>query len=73
MEFVYFALRNKKFMLGFTVEAIFVLAAIFGPVLAPYSDQQFVAPPFLHPSLHHLLGTTYFGEDVLLGPVVQLA
>jgi peptide/nickel transport system permease protein len=63
-EFVYFAVRNKKFMLGFTVEVVFVLAAIFGPWLAPYGDQQFVAPPFLHPSIHHLLGTTYFGEDV---------
>jgi peptide/nickel transport system permease protein len=63
-EFVYFAVRNKKFMFGFGVEAIFVLAAIFGPMLAPYGDQQFVAPPFLHPSAHHLLGTTYFGEDV---------
>jgi peptide/nickel transport system permease protein len=63
-EFVYFAVRNKKFMLGFTVEAIFIVAAVAGPWLAPSSDQQFVAPPFLHPSLHHLLGTTYFGEDV---------
>ncbi len=64
-EFVYFAVHNKKFMLGFTVEAFFILAAVAGPWLAPYSDQQFVAPPFLHPSFHHLLGTTYFGEDVL--------
>ena len=63
LEFLYFALRNKKFLLGFGVEAIFILAAIFGPMLAPFGDQQFVAPPFLHPSAHHLLGTTYFGED----------
>jgi peptide/nickel transport system permease protein len=63
-EFVYFAVRNKKFMLGFTVEVLFIVAAVAGPWLAPYSDQQFVSPPFLHPSLHHLLGTTYFGEDV---------
>lgn len=63
-EFVYFALRNKKFMAGMSVELIFVLAAIIGPFFAPYSAAKFVAPAALHPSAKHLLGTTYFGEDV---------
>ena len=63
-EFLYFALRNKKLMLGLSVEAIFVLLAIFGPYIAPYGPGKFVAPAHLHPSLHHLFGTTYFGEDV---------
>lgn len=63
-EFMYFALRNKKLVFGLGVEAVFVLAAIFGPWLAPYSPKQFAAPAFLHPSLKHLMGTTYFGEDV---------
>lgn len=64
-EFMYFALRNKKLLFGVTVETFFILVAVFGPLLAPYSANQFVAPAFLHPSLKHLLGTTYFGEDVL--------
>jgi peptide/nickel transport system permease protein len=51
-------------MFGLSVELIFVLAAIFGPFLAPYGPGKFVAPAHLHPSLHHLFGTTYFGEDV---------
>jgi peptide/nickel transport system permease protein len=63
-EFMYFALRNKKLLFGVGVETFFVIVAIFGPLLAPYSPNQFVAPPFQHPSAHHLLGTTYFGEDV---------
>jgi peptide/nickel transport system permease protein len=63
-EFMYFAIRNKKLVLGLSVELIFILAAIFGPTLAPYSAAKFVAPANLHPSLKHLLGTTYFGEDV---------
>ncbi|HUB70283.1 MAG TPA: ABC transporter permease [Acidimicrobiales bacterium] len=63
-EFMYFALRNKKLVLGLGIEVVFVLAAIFGPLVAPYSAAKFVAQPNLHPSLKHLLGTTYFGEDV---------
>ena len=63
-EFLYFAVRNKKLVLGLSIELVFILAAIFGPALAPYSAAKFVAPANLHPSLKHLLGTTYFGEDV---------
>jgi len=63
-EFAYFAVRNKKFMFGLTVEVIFVLLAILGPFIAPYNPNTFVAAPNLHPSLTHLMGTTYFGQDV---------
>ena len=64
-EFMHFAVRNQKLMLGLSVETFFVLLAIFGPVIAPYSTARFIAPAMLHPSAKHLLGTTYFGEDVL--------
>jgi peptide/nickel transport system permease protein len=63
-EFLYFAVRNKKLVIGLSVEIIFVLAAIIGPFVAPYPPKQFVAPAFLHPSWSHLLGTSYFGQDV---------
>jgi peptide/nickel transport system permease protein len=63
-EFVYFGLRNKKLVFGLSVELVFVVLAIFGPLIAPYSAANFVAPPHLHPSLKHLFGTTYFGGDV---------
>jgi peptide/nickel transport system permease protein len=61
---LYFAVRNKKLVLGLGVEIIFVLAAIIGPYFAPYPPKQFVAPAFLHPSAKHLFGTSYFGQDV---------
>ena len=63
-EFVYFAVRNKKLVIGLSIELIFVVAAIFGPLFAPYTAAKFVAPPALHPSFKHLFGTSYFGEDV---------
>jgi peptide/nickel transport system permease protein len=64
-EFLHFALRNKKFMFGVTVELVFVVLAIVGPYIAPYNPTATgVGPPNQHPSAHYLLGTTYFGQDV---------
>jgi peptide/nickel transport system permease protein len=63
-EFLYFALRNKKLMLGVGIEAIFVFIAIFGPAIAPYGPNR-TFPPGIAPNIHHLFGTTYpFGQDV---------
>jgi peptide/nickel transport system permease protein len=62
-EFLHFALRNKKFMFGVTIELILVILAILGPAIAPYNPNTY-GPPFQHPSAQHLLGTTYFGQDV---------
>jgi peptide/nickel transport system permease protein len=63
-EFLHFALRNPKLMIGLSVELIFVAIAIFGPLLAPYSP-SYHGTPGLHPSAQHLFGTTYpFGTDV---------
>jgi peptide/nickel transport system permease protein len=63
-EFLHFALRNPKLMLGLGVELIFVAVAIFGPLLAPYSP-SYHGTPALHPSAQHLFGTTSpFGTDV---------
>jgi len=63
-EFLHFALRNPKLMIGLGVELIFVVVALFGPLLAPYSP-TYHGTPGLHPSGQHLFGTTYpFGTDV---------
>ena len=63
-EFLHFALRNPKLMLGLGVELIFVAVAIFGPLLAPYSP-TYHGTPALHPSAQHIFGTTSpFGTDV---------
>ena len=63
-EFLYFALRNKKFMFGLTIEVVLVVLALLGPFIAPYNPNAFVGVPNQHPSLQHLMGTTYFGQDV---------
>jgi peptide/nickel transport system permease protein len=64
-EWLYFGLRNKKVVAGVSVELVFVVVAIFGPLMAPFGATDRVAAPGLRPSFHHLLGTTYpFGQDV---------
>jgi peptide/nickel transport system permease protein len=63
-EFLHFAVHNRKLMVGLGIETVFVLLAIFGPLLAPYSP-TYHGTPALHPSSHHLFGTTSpFGTDV---------
>src|ERR1700709_2337052 len=55
---------------GLVLTGIFVLAAAFAPLLAPYEYNQLrdADGPFsaqAHPSSNHLLGTTVGGYDVL--------
>ncbi len=56
----------RKAQIGACILAGFVLIAIIGPTIAPYDPSattlQVTALP---PSLHHLLGTTASGQDVL--------
>lgn len=58
--------RNPKSIAGLIILGVFVLIAIFAPVLAPYGptqkDRTALRQP---PSLDHWLGTTHMGEDVL--------
>jgi peptide/nickel transport system permease protein len=64
-EFLYFALRNKKLLIGLTVIVLFLVLAIFGPLLAHYKPFAYAnssgAQP---PSSTYWLGTTFFGQDV---------
>jgi peptide/nickel transport system permease protein len=59
--------RSGKILAGLGLLAVFVLMAILGPWIAPYSpDQTFAnAPVPLPPSAAHLLGTTQLQQDVL--------
>jgi peptide/nickel transport system permease protein len=58
--------RNPKSIAGLIILGVFVLIAIFAPLLAPYGptqkDRTALRQP---PSLDHWLGTTHMGEDVL--------
>lgn len=66
---------STKAKAGALICAVFVLAAIIGPYIAPYnpSTQTFAPVDILHaPSTAHLLGTTARGEDVLSQLLVGL-
>lgn len=56
---------NKKARVGIIILGVFVLAAIFGPLLAPYGATVNTFPRSADASAAHWLGTTAAGEDVL--------
>ena len=58
-------LRSKKIVVGLVIIGFFVLIAIVGPALAPYDPSALSNAVLQGPSLHHLLGTTESGQDVL--------
>lgn len=61
--------RDKLAVIGLTIILIFILGAIFAPVLTPYPEQGRGEPNILEkfkpPSPTHPLGTDYLGRDVL--------
>ncbi|WP_138759503.1 ABC transporter permease [Modestobacter altitudinis] len=63
-------LQRGMLLAGLVLTGVFVLTAVFAPLLAPYEYDQLrdAAGPFgaqAHPSGNHLLGTTVGGYDVL--------
>jgi peptide/nickel transport system permease protein len=70
-DLAYYALRNKKLVAGLSVEALFVLAALFGPVISPHNTTDYFLP-HLAPSAQHWMGTDYFGHDVFAQLVTGL-
>ena len=63
-EFLYFALRNWKFVVGLAVVLFLFALAIFGPMLTPYEPLEFGGPTDQAPSRDYWFGTTSFGQDV---------
>ena len=58
-------LKNKLAMIGFIFLTLFVLIAIFAPILTTYArDSIDLMSIESHPSLKHLLGTDELGRDV---------
>ena len=54
------------FVAGLTIVALFILAAAFAPVLAPFNPTEIHARDGLHaPSTTYLLGTDHLGRDIL--------
>jgi peptide/nickel transport system permease protein len=62
-DFLYYGLRNKKLIFGLSLEALLVLFAIIGPLIAKYSETSFNAP-LQHPGGTYWLGTDNLGHDV---------
>ncbi|HVU60430.1 MAG TPA: dipeptide/oligopeptide/nickel ABC transporter permease/ATP-binding protein [Mycobacteriales bacterium] len=63
-------LPRVLFLVGLTITVVFVVLAVFAPLIAPYGYNQYLAhgvrfPQQAPPSIHHLLGTTVQSDDVL--------
>ncbi|ERK70659.1 ABC transporter permease [Leifsonia aquatica] len=56
---------NPKSATGLIILGVFILVAIFAPLIAPYDPQaQNLDETLQPPSFQHLLGTTHIGQDV---------
>jgi peptide/nickel transport system permease protein len=58
-------LSNRKALLGVIILGVFVVMAIFAPLIAPYDPNAPVGLPGDVPSHAHWLGTTSQGQDIL--------
>jgi peptide/nickel transport system permease protein len=58
-------LRRPMAVLGLVLVVLFLLLAIFGPLLTPDPLAQNLTSAFASPSAHHLLGTDDLGRDEL--------
>lgn len=64
-EALYFALRNKKVIIGLSIIVAFLLLGIFGRMLTEYDPtERNVGPQGSPPSADHWFGTTSRGEDI---------
>ncbi len=65
-EFLFFALRSKKFLIASAILLVLACLAIFGPLIDPTDPIAQDGVPMRHPTLDpgNWFGTTYFGEDV---------
>ncbi|BCX04283.1 MAG: ABC transporter permease [Candidatus Roseilinea sp.] len=63
---LYRAIRSPQFIIGAALVTLFVLTAVLGPILSPYSPTaQKMSLRLKPPSAEHVLGTDDFGRDVL--------
>jgi peptide/nickel transport system permease protein len=64
LEFFTRLFSQAKAVLGITILAVFVLLALFAPLIAPGDPTRFVGRPSQPPTWEHWLGTTGQGQDV---------
>ena len=64
-EFLYFALKNKKVLLGLSIILLFLVLGFIGPLINHNKPLDYVDPTGAHPpSAKYWFGTTFFGQDV---------
>jgi len=56
--------KNPKSAVGLTIIILFVLLAIFGPLIWPYDPTVNESAKYLSPSLEHPFGTDWMGLDI---------
>jgi len=57
---------NRRAFVGFLILSVFILAAVFGPLVCTPDKTTDFAKRYLPPSIGHLLGTDYVGRDILV-------
>ena len=55
---------NPKALIGAALLVIFVIMAVFAPLIAPYDPNAQEFQPMAGPTATHLLGTTSYGQDI---------
>jgi peptide/nickel transport system permease protein len=55
---------NRKAALGVVLMSVFVIAAVFAPLLSPHDPNAALYLPLQQPSADHWLGTTSDGKDI---------
>ena len=59
------ALRLARTRIGLLISVLLVAVALFGPLVAPFGSTEYVETPNLRHVKGTLLGTDYFGQDVV--------
>ncbi len=59
------AIRIRRTQIGLALSLLVLAVAFFGPLVAPHSPTDFVAPPFSPPGVGGPFGTDNLGRDVL--------
>ena len=65
LEILRNAVRIRRTQIGLAIVALMILIAFAGPLVAPYSPTEFVAPPNSRPSGEVIFGADTLGRDVL--------
>ena len=65
-DVLYEAMRNRLVIIGFIIVILFILVAVFAPLIAPYGFDQVIATSRLaSPNNQHLFGADHLGRDIL--------